>query len=101
MSGSEKNIMPNSSVYYNCHRSGYFKSKGKGIRHLNIQGSKKLMNSVYPRLKKPFNAIIEEVRDSLSTSEELQRLHLVTRKDLHNIESSFQLSSNSVKHMIQ
>ncbi|XP_023235219.1 uncharacterized protein LOC111634623 [Centruroides sculpturatus] len=47
---------------------------------------------------KPFNAIIEEVRDSLSTPEELQRFHLVTRKDPHNIESSFQLSSNSVKH---
>ncbi|XP_067138909.1 uncharacterized protein [Centruroides vittatus] len=141
MSGSETNIKRNGTIYYNCHRSGYFKSKGKGIRHLKLQGSKKIDGFCPSQMKvrikgdekcivtltpqhvghrnelchtfltpsersalaakisskKPFNAILEEVRNGLSTTEELQRLHLLTRKDLYNIEKSFDLASKSVR----
>lgn len=47
--------------------------------------------------KKPFSVILDEVRDSVSNSE-LERIHLLTRKDLYNIESSFNLNSSAVRH---
>ncbi|GFV95152.1 uncharacterized protein TNCV_1292701 [Trichonephila clavipes] len=40
---------------------------------------------------------LDEIRNSISDAG-LERVHLLTKKDLHNIEKSFDLSSNSVKH---
>ncbi|GFT92997.1 uncharacterized protein NPIL_21081 [Nephila pilipes] len=41
--------------------------------------------------------ILDEIRNSISDAG-LERVHLLTKKDLHNIEISFNLASNSVKH---
>ncbi|GFQ66803.1 uncharacterized protein TNCT_611881 [Trichonephila clavata] len=40
---------------------------------------------------------LDEIRNSISDAG-LERAHLLTKKDLHNIEKSFNLSSNAVKH---
>ena len=48
-------------------------------------------------LKIPLSSILDEIRDSVNNSE-LERLHLLTRKDLYNIESSYNLNSTSVRH---
>ncbi|GFU32061.1 uncharacterized protein NPIL_606511 [Nephila pilipes] len=47
--------------------------------------------------KIPLDNILDEIRNSISDAG-LERVHLLTKKDLHNIEKSFNLSSNSVKH---
>ncbi|XP_050299822.1 uncharacterized protein LOC126738496 isoform X2 [Anthonomus grandis grandis] len=123
-----------------CHRSGCYKSKGKGERHLKLQGTNKinafctaaikltetqdkckieflethlghehdLGNLFLSKLDKetiaaklaakiPMTAILDEVRDSVA-SEDLERLHLLTRKDLYNIEQQYNLSSTAVRH---
>ncbi|GFU56107.1 uncharacterized protein NPIL_452961 [Nephila pilipes] len=47
--------------------------------------------------KIPLDNILDEIRNSISDAG-LERVHLLTKKDLHNIEISFNLASNSVKH---
>ncbi|GFS88006.1 uncharacterized protein NPIL_428091, partial [Nephila pilipes] len=47
--------------------------------------------------KIPLDNILDEIRNSISDAG-LERVHLLTKKDLPNIEKSFNLSSNSVKH---
>lgn len=47
--------------------------------------------------KIPFDVILDEVRDSV-TSSPMERLHLLTRKDIHNIEKSFNLQSIAARH---
>ncbi|GFS78762.1 uncharacterized protein NPIL_585391 [Nephila pilipes] len=47
--------------------------------------------------KIPLDNILDEIRNSISDAG-LERVHLLTKKDLHTIEKSFNLSSNSVKH---
>lgn len=47
--------------------------------------------------KIPFSDILDEIRDSV-TNCELERIHLLNRKDLYNIEQSFKLNSLSVRH---
>ncbi|GFQ98034.1 uncharacterized protein TNCT_261961, partial [Trichonephila clavata] len=47
--------------------------------------------------KIPLDNILDEIRNSISDAG-LERVHLLTKKDLHNIEKSFNLSSNAVKH---
>lgn len=48
-------------------------------------------------LKIPFNTILDEVRDTVEGSQ-LERIHLLTRKDLNNIEKSFNLQSTVIRH---
>ncbi|GFU55500.1 uncharacterized protein NPIL_102621 [Nephila pilipes] len=47
--------------------------------------------------KIPLDNILDEIRNSISDAG-LERVHLLTKKDLQNIEKSFNLSSISVKH---
>ncbi|GFT45991.1 MULE domain-containing protein [Trichonephila clavipes] len=47
--------------------------------------------------KIPLDNILDEIGNSISDAG-LERVHLLTKKDLHNIEKSFNLSSNSLKH---
>ncbi|KAL1488526.1 hypothetical protein ABEB36_014991 [Hypothenemus hampei] len=46
--------------------------------------------------KIPFDIILDEIADSIVDSE--KRIHILTRKDLHNIERSFNLSSVAIRH---
>lgn len=48
--------------------------------------------------KIPFQVILDEVRDSVSNSH-LERLHLLTKKDLYNLEQCFNLRDSSVRHV--
>ncbi|XP_048526625.1 uncharacterized protein LOC109543670 isoform X1 [Dendroctonus ponderosae] len=48
-------------------------------------------------LKIPFEEILNEVRDSVTNSS-LNRSHLLTRKDLYNIENSFKLQTDSIRN---
>lgn len=44
----------------------------------------------------PFDAILGDVRESIESNLEYGRIHLLTRKDLHNIKQSFNLIPNAV-----
>lgn len=48
-------------------------------------------------MKIPFETILDDIRDSVSNST-LYRIHLLSKKDLYNIESSFNLQSDSIRH---
>lgn len=45
----------------------------------------------------PLQCILDEVRDSI-TNNKLERTHLLTKKDLYNIEKSFNLNRSAVRH---
>lgn len=48
-------------------------------------------------LKIPFDKILDDIRSSISGSD-IERQHLVNRKDLFNIEQQFKLRSEAVRH---
>uniref|UniRef100_A0A6P7HF54 Myoneurin-like n=1 Tax=Diabrotica virgifera virgifera TaxID=50390 RepID=A0A6P7HF54_DIAVI len=48
--------------------------------------------------KIPFEAVLDGVRDGISDTDKFQRKHLLTKKDLYNIEASFNLRSTTVRH---
>ncbi|XP_072390135.1 uncharacterized protein [Diabrotica undecimpunctata] len=50
-------------------------------------------------LRIPFSTILDEVRDSVRNSE-LERLHLLTKKDLYNIECAYNLNTSSGHHKV-
>ncbi|KAB0799012.1 hypothetical protein PPYR_06892 [Photinus pyralis] len=133
----------NKILKYVCHRSGYYKRKGKGIRHIKTQGTKKIDGFCPAGIKLtvchvsgtcfveytsthaghtsdnlghltlttkerenfalkiaskiPFQVILDEVRDSICNSE-LDRTHLLTKKDLHNIQQTFNLNNEAIRH---
>ncbi|XP_054287917.1 uncharacterized protein LOC129003643 [Macrosteles quadrilineatus] len=130
------------TIIFSCCRSGHFKSRGKGLRHLKTQGTRKINYTCPARMnvkrfsdgkcevvfikthlghstdvahvsllekdraslaqkiseKIPFQAILNELRESLLLETSVGRQHLITRKDLHNIEQCFNLNNESVKH---
>lgn len=110
-------------INYYCQRSGHFISKGQSMRHLKMQGSKKINGCCPASLKVsvsdekctvvftethvghendlghlyltaqerqtiaariaakiPLNEILNEVRDSVTRSSALERMHLLTKK---------------------
>ena len=118
-------------VFYKCHRSGYFKTRGKNVRLLKVQGSKKIDGfcpasikveihknkctakfisthvghsnelchlTISPmkreeltqqlQLKIPSSVVMNNVRSSM---DDLERIHLLTNKDLHNISAAFNI----------
>lgn len=124
---------------YCCHRSGYFKPRGKNLRRTKILGSNKI-NAICPSKiiaivntdskvevsffsqhsghsmeleritlskneraeiadmlaqKIPFKEILNNIKRSASESD-LRRIHLLTIKDLRNIEKEFRLNSSMV-----
>ncbi|EFA06433.2 hypothetical protein TcasGA2_TC009313 [Tribolium castaneum] len=66
-----------------------------GHLFLTLQERKCLANKM--ALKIPFPQILDEIRDSVVGSQ-LDRIHLLTRKDLSNIERSYHLQSSVVRH---
>lgn len=64
------------------------------IRHLNLTKSERKELATKIASKIPFENILE-VRDSICDLN-LQRFHLLTKKDLYNIEKSFKLISSIV-----
>lgn len=62
---------------------------------LSLTERKSLAQKIASKI--PFDAILDEVADSIPISN-LKRMHFLTKKDLHNIESSFNLASMAVKH---
>lgn len=45
----------------------------------------------------PFDRILDEIRDNISNNH-LERTHLLTKKDLYNIEASYNLNNEAVHH---
>ncbi|XP_050506463.1 uncharacterized protein LOC126884548 isoform X2 [Diabrotica virgifera virgifera] len=128
------------SQYY-CQRSGYYIAKGKQLRGLKSQGSKKINGFCPAKIdcrqegekcsvtfisthvghaadlrhltltsterqeiarkiaqKIPFELILDDIKESVH-KESLQRMHLLKRKDLYNIEREFQLNTDSLDHI--
>nr|XP_021000791.2 uncharacterized protein LOC107452923 [Parasteatoda tepidariorum] len=125
--------------FFICNRSGYYKYKGKGLRHLKTQGSRKIngycpagftVNSsadgcLLKYIKTyightneighlslteeersffaakiatgiSFNKILDGVRDNIPPSG-IRRVHLLTNKDLHNIQMEFEVEAFGLK----
>ncbi len=140
-SGDKAKVDSKSSYYY-CNRSGFFKSKSTGKRHLKCQGSSKLSahctaaikvtihefgsglhvevhhnhyghRKALGHLRLPetdrlkiagqiaqgigFGKILDDVRDHVGTR--FSRVHLLTRKDISNIEKAFGLKGTE-KHPV-
>ncbi len=125
-----------SNIYYYCNRSGHFKSRSTGIRHLKTQGTSKIsgyctaaiiaqiksdncldvmvckthygheMSLAHLRIPEKdrlaiagklsagveFQRILDDVRDSIGDT--CERIHLLTRKDLNNIEKAYSFIQN-------
>ncbi|KAK9711232.1 hypothetical protein QE152_g25542 [Popillia japonica] len=78
----------------------YFKTRAgheADIGHLSLTPAEHESIAVKIADKISFSAILDKVRDSVKNSE-LERIHLITRKDLYNIENSYNLNSASVRH---
>lgn len=67
------------------------------IGHLSLTPTERKQLAIQIASKVPFDDILDEVRDSL-TDANLQRINLLTKKDLYNIEQSFNLNSLCVRH---
>lgn len=67
------------------------------IGHLQLTESERKNLAIKIAAKIPFDDILDNVRQSI-TDATLNRIHLVSKKDLFNIENSFNLCSSSVRH---
>ena len=133
-SSGEKDLVETGTTYYYCNRSGAFKSKSTGKRHLKTQGSSKMdahctaslrvsrgkqskciqvlvhkthygHKTSLGHLRIPdgerlaiagqlaqgvtFQHVLDNIRDKLG--EQFERIHLLTRKDITNIERTYGL----------
>lgn len=62
---------------------------------LTVEERRRLATDIANKI--PFQSILDKIRDSVSDSK-LERIHLLTKQDLYNIEQSYNLSSTSVRH---
>lgn len=67
------------------------------IKHIVLTREERKSLAMKMASKVPFDDILDEVRESIS-NEQFKRIHLVTKKDLFNIEQSFNLSKDVVRH---
>uniref|UniRef100_A0A6P7GNR7 Uncharacterized protein LOC114344641 n=1 Tax=Diabrotica virgifera virgifera TaxID=50390 RepID=A0A6P7GNR7_DIAVI len=67
------------------------------LGHVNLRKEDRTKIAQRIATKVPFSEILNEVRESVTESD-VYRRHLVTRKDLHNIEKGFNLSSFAIRH---
>lgn len=67
------------------------------LGHLFLKRNEREIIAAKMSLKIPFSQILDDVQDSLHNSQ-LERIHLLTKKDLYNIEKSFNLQSTVVRH---
>ena len=129
-----KELSDSDKTYYYCNRSGHFKSKGTGKRHLKTQGTSKINSHCTASLTVSkdnhskcikvqvcsthyghntslghlrilesdrmaiagqlaqgvdFQHILDNIRDNVG--KEFHRIHLLTRKDIANIEKTYGL----------
>lgn len=68
------------------------------IGHLTLTKEERKHLASQIALKIPFDEILAGMRGSIS-KEELKRIHLATKKDLYNIEQSFNLTSAAVRRV--
>lgn len=69
------------------------------LGHLFLSESDRQKIASQIAAKIPFQSILDKVRDSVSDNCQIERLHLLTKKDLFNIEKSFNLNKSSMRHM--
>ncbi|XP_050506252.1 uncharacterized protein LOC126884365 [Diabrotica virgifera virgifera] len=67
------------------------------LGHLNITKNEKIEIASKIASKIPLVCILDEIRDSV-TNNKLERMHILTRKDLHNISQTFNLNSDGIRH---
>lgn len=67
------------------------------LGHLFLSSSERLEIASKIANKIPFDTILNEIRDSVTESN-LERVHLLTKKDLYNIEKAFNLSEEGMRH---
>jgi hypothetical protein len=67
------------------------------LGHLNLSQSERENLAGKIASKIPFDDILDNIRNSICDSN-LERLHLLTKKDLYNIEFCYNLSSTSMRH---
>ncbi|XP_050498322.1 uncharacterized protein LOC126879297 [Diabrotica virgifera virgifera] len=67
------------------------------LGHLNITKNEKIEIASKIASKIPLVSILDEIRDSV-TNNKLERMHILTRKDLHNISQTFNLNSDGIRH---
>uniref|UniRef100_A0A6P7FQ73 Uncharacterized protein LOC114330053 n=1 Tax=Diabrotica virgifera virgifera TaxID=50390 RepID=A0A6P7FQ73_DIAVI len=67
------------------------------IEHLFLSPSERKTIAMKLAVKTPFEAVLHEVRDGILDTGKLQRRHLLTKKDLYNIQASFNLPSTRVR----
>ena len=65
------------------------------LRHLNISKHEKDSIAQKLALKLPFEHILDDIRNSVINGT-LERIHLITRKDLWNIANSYQLNHEAM-----
>ncbi|GFU90973.1 uncharacterized protein TNCV_4923041 [Trichonephila clavipes] len=67
------------------------------IGHLSLTDFERQHIATKIASKITFDEILDEIRDSVTDSK-LERIHLLTKKDLYNIENCFNIGSNVIKH---
>ncbi|EEZ98894.1 hypothetical protein TcasGA2_TC004509 [Tribolium castaneum] len=67
------------------------------LGHLNLTDSQRMDLASKIASKVPFASILDDIRDSV-TGNNLERMHLLFRKDLHNTTQLFNLNNESVRH---
>ncbi|GFW59864.1 uncharacterized protein TNCV_2917461 [Trichonephila clavipes] len=67
------------------------------IGHVSLRDFERQHTATKIASKIPFDEILDEIRDSVTDSK-LERIHLLTKKDLYNIENCFNIGSNAIKH---
>ncbi|XP_050506518.1 uncharacterized protein LOC126884577 isoform X1 [Diabrotica virgifera virgifera] len=90
-------LMDNEKYIVNFCQTHVGHNPEQDLSHLFLSQSDKHNVAAKIAAKIPFQIILDEIRDSVSNSH-LERLHLLKRKDLYNIEKCFNLCSSSVRH---
>jgi len=67
------------------------------LGRLRLSESERLAIAQNIAMKISFNDILDDIRKSISDSD-IERVHLVTRKDLHNIAQEYNLKSEAIRH---
>ncbi|KAJ8970716.1 hypothetical protein NQ314_001063 [Rhamnusium bicolor] len=68
------------------------------LGHLNLCKMETKALAVKISSKIPFQAILDEVRESVSR-DKLDRVHLLTKRDLYNIEQCYNLNRESIRYV--
>lgn len=67
------------------------------LAYLNLTAAEREEIAKKIALKVPFAHILDEIRDKIS-GDSLERMHLLNKKDLHNITAAYNLQHEAVRH---